>query len=107
MIVDGVVYIANGQDPEHGEGVGHLYAIDGTKRGDITKTGLLWHMTGSGVPSRRLPFTTAWCFIATFRFVHCVDAKTGNSTGNTTCWPRSGSATVIGGKSISAMMTET
>ncbi len=28
IIVGNVVYIANGQDPEHGEGVGHLYAID-------------------------------------------------------------------------------
>jgi len=37
------VYIANGQDPEHGEGVGHLYAIDATKRGDITQTGRVWH----------------------------------------------------------------
>jgi outer membrane protein assembly factor BamB len=36
IIVDGIIYIANGQDPEHGEGVGHLYAVDGTKRGDIT-----------------------------------------------------------------------
>ncbi len=37
------VYLANGQDPEHGEGVGHFYAIDPTKRGDITKTGLVFH----------------------------------------------------------------
>ena len=29
VIHENVVYIANGQDPEHGEGVGHLYAIDG------------------------------------------------------------------------------
>ena len=36
------VYIAMGQDPEHGEGPGHLYAIDATKRGDITKTGKIW-----------------------------------------------------------------
>jgi outer membrane protein assembly factor BamB len=43
IILDNVVYIANGQDPEHGEGVGHLYAIDATKRGDITKTGQIWH----------------------------------------------------------------
>src|SRR4029453_14667093 len=43
IIVGNVVYIANGQDPEHGEGVGHLYAIDGTQRGDITKTGQIWH----------------------------------------------------------------
>ena len=37
VIYENVVYIANGQDPEHGEGVGHLYAIDPTKRGDITQ----------------------------------------------------------------------
>ena len=43
IIIDNIVYIANGQDPEHGEGVGHLYAIDPTKRGDITKEGLIWH----------------------------------------------------------------
>ena len=36
VIYENVVYIANGQDPEHGEGVGHAYAIDATKRGDIT-----------------------------------------------------------------------
>ena len=28
VIFENVVYIANGQDPEHGEGVGHAYAID-------------------------------------------------------------------------------
>jgi len=36
------VYIAMGQDPEHGEGPGHMYAIDATKRGDISKTGAVW-----------------------------------------------------------------
>ena len=30
------VYIATGQDPEHGEGVGHLLCIDATKQGDVT-----------------------------------------------------------------------
>ncbi len=43
VIYDNKVFIAVGQDPEHGEGPGHLYAIDGTKRGDITKTGAVWH----------------------------------------------------------------
>ena len=43
VILENVVYIANGQDPEHGEGVGHMYAIDATKRGDITQSGRLWH----------------------------------------------------------------
>jgi outer membrane protein assembly factor BamB len=37
------VYLANGQDPEHGEGEGHLYCIDATKRGDITESGRVWH----------------------------------------------------------------
>jgi hypothetical protein len=32
------VYVAIGQDPEHGEGVGRLVCIDATKTGDITKT---------------------------------------------------------------------
>ena len=30
------MYIANGQDPEHGEGRGHLYCVDITKEGDIS-----------------------------------------------------------------------
>ena len=32
------VYIGNGQDPEHGEGVGHFYCIDATKRGDLSSS---------------------------------------------------------------------
>ena len=43
VVVEGVVYLANGQDPEHGEGVAHAYAIDATKRGDITESGRIWH----------------------------------------------------------------
>jgi outer membrane protein assembly factor BamB len=38
------VYLAVGQDPEHGEGPGHMYAIDATKRGDITESGKIWHV---------------------------------------------------------------
>lgn len=40
------VYIAVGQDPEHGEGIGHMYAIDPKgKSGDITsdKGATVWH----------------------------------------------------------------
>ncbi len=36
VVHDGLVYIAVGEDPEHGEGVGHLWCIDPTKRGDIS-----------------------------------------------------------------------
>ncbi|MEM9586538.1 MAG: PQQ-binding-like beta-propeller repeat protein [Planctomycetota bacterium] len=36
VVYDGLVYIAVGQDPEHGEGEGHLWCIDPTKRGDVS-----------------------------------------------------------------------
>lgn len=38
VIYDGLVYIAVGQDPEHGDGPGHLWCIDPTKRGDVSPT---------------------------------------------------------------------
>ncbi|RIK78005.1 MAG: serine/threonine protein kinase [Planctomycetota bacterium] len=36
VIYKGHVYIAVGEDPEHGDGVGHLWCIDPTKRGDVS-----------------------------------------------------------------------
>jgi len=36
VIYDGLVYVGVGEDPEHGEGIGHLYCIDPTKRGDVS-----------------------------------------------------------------------
>jgi outer membrane protein assembly factor BamB len=36
VLYDGLVYVAVGEDPEHGEGVGHLWCIDPTKRGDVS-----------------------------------------------------------------------
>ncbi len=78
IIVDNVVYIANGQDPEHGEGEGHLYAIDGTKTGDITKTGQLWHY---GEIRRSISTGAVYngiLFYSDFSgFLHALDAKTG------------------------------
>jgi outer membrane protein assembly factor BamB len=78
VIVDNVVYISNGQDPEHGEGVGHAYAIDGTKRGDITKTGLLWHFDKIRRSISTAAVKDGLVYLADFSgFLHCVDAKTG------------------------------
>jgi outer membrane protein assembly factor BamB len=37
VIVNNRMYIANGQDPEHGEGPGHLWCVDITKKGDISE----------------------------------------------------------------------
>ncbi len=38
VVYDGLVYIGVGEDPEHGEGPGHLWCIDPTKRGDVSPT---------------------------------------------------------------------
>ncbi|MEM8932009.1 MAG: PQQ-binding-like beta-propeller repeat protein [Acidobacteriota bacterium] len=46
VVHDDKVYIGVGQDPEHGEGPGNFWVIDGTKTGDITKTGAVWHRGG-------------------------------------------------------------
>jgi outer membrane protein assembly factor BamB len=37
VIYNDKVYVATGQDPEHGEGEGILWCIDPTKRGDVSK----------------------------------------------------------------------
>ena len=78
IILDNVVYIANGQDPEHGEGVGHLYAIDATKRGDITKTGQLWHYGDIRRSISTGALYNGILFYSDFSgFLHAIDAKTG------------------------------
>jgi len=78
VIIDNVVYIANGQDPEHGEGVGHMYAIDATKRGDITKSGMLWHYDKIRRSISTAAVRDGIVYIADFSgFVHALDAKTG------------------------------
>jgi outer membrane protein assembly factor BamB len=78
IIVDNVVYIANGQDPEHGEGVGHLYAIDATKRGDITESGRLWHYGDIRRSISTGALYNGILFFSDFSgFLHAVDAKTG------------------------------
>jgi outer membrane protein assembly factor BamB len=100
VIWDNKVYIANGQDPEHGEGVGHAYCIDATKRGDITKDGAVWHFD----KIRRSVSTGAiydgLLYYPDFSgFLHCLDAKTGKELWQhdmfAAIW---GSAVVIDGK---------
>jgi outer membrane protein assembly factor BamB len=78
VIIGNVVYIANGQDPEHGEGVGHMYAIDATKRGDITESGRLWHYTDIRRSISTPSIKDGVLYMADFSgFLHAVDAQTG------------------------------
>jgi outer membrane protein assembly factor BamB len=79
VIVGDVVYQANGQDPEHGEGVGHFYAIDATKRGDITKSGLIWQFDKIRRSISTAAVVDGLVYIADFSgYLHCLDAKTGH-----------------------------
>ncbi|HEU0176851.1 MAG TPA: PQQ-binding-like beta-propeller repeat protein [Blastocatellia bacterium] len=78
IIWDNKVYIANGQDPEHGEGVGHLYCIDATKRGDLTKDGLIWHFDKIRRSISTGAINDGLLYYPDFSgFLHCLDAKTG------------------------------
>ncbi len=77
VMLDGKVYIAVGQDPEHGEGVGHLWAIDATGSGDVTESHVVWHH-----PFRRTISTVAIhggiVYAANFSgFFHALDLGTG------------------------------
>jgi outer membrane protein assembly factor BamB len=74
------VYVATGQDPEHGEGVGHLVCVDATKTGDITKTGVIWEYKGihRSISTVSIDPDTSLLFVGDFSgFVHCLDAETG------------------------------
>ena len=83
VIYQNVVYIANGQDPEHGEGVGHMYAIDGTKRGDITKTGMVWHFDKIRRSISTAAIADGLVYVSDFSgYLHCLDAKTGQEYWN-------------------------
>jgi outer membrane protein assembly factor BamB len=94
------VFIANGQDPESGQGPGHLYAIDATKRGDITTSGRLWHYDKIKRSISTGAIANGLLFYADFTgYLHCLDVNTGQPywTHDTlsAVW---GSPMVIGGK---------
>jgi outer membrane protein assembly factor BamB len=73
------IYIATGQDPEHGEGVGNLTCIDATKTGDITKTGKIWSFDKIHRSLSTVSITPdGLLFVGDFSgFLHCLDAETG------------------------------
>lgn len=104
VFIDNSVVLAVGQDPEHGEGVGHLWRIDATKTGDISaelgeigsagkpnpNSGVIWHYGGEFKGEdgemeskfRRTMSTVSiykgMVFAADLSgFLHCVDLATG------------------------------
>lgn len=80
VIHDDKVYVAVGQDPEHGEAPGHLYAIDATMSGDVTGKAQVWHRGGEDF--NRTISTVAIADGIVYAadlsgFLYALDAKTG------------------------------
>jgi outer membrane protein assembly factor BamB len=107
VIHDNKVYIGVGQDPEHKFGVGHLWCIDMTKKGDVSpeivtdynvyppktkpnpNSAMVWHFGGPapkgfgrnyyfGRTMSSCAIHDGLCYAAELGgYVHCLDAKTG------------------------------
>jgi outer membrane protein assembly factor BamB len=100
VFIDNSIVLAVGQDPEHGEGVGHLFRIDATKTGDVSpeiltgagkltknpNSAQIWHYGGADEKGeliyRRTISTVAvhngLVFAADLSgYLHCLDFKTG------------------------------
>src|SRR5258708_13582249 len=74
------VYVAVGQDPEHGEGVGILTCIDATKTGDVSGTAKIWtcDKIHRSISSVSIDPDSGLLFVGDFSgFVYCLDAETG------------------------------
>jgi outer membrane protein assembly factor BamB len=80
VFYDGKVFIAVGQDPEHGEGEGHLWAIDASGEGDITSSGAVWHFGGEDYNRTvsTVAISDGLLYAADLSgFVYCLDVATG------------------------------
>jgi outer membrane protein assembly factor BamB len=80
VIEENRVYVANGQDPEHGDGPGRFHCIDATKRGDITETGSIWHYKEIRRSISAAAVAGGLVYIPDYTgFLHCLDARTGEA----------------------------
>ncbi len=80
VIVNDIVYVGVGQDPEHGEGPGNLWAIDPGMDGDVTEKAVIWHRGGEDFhrTMSSASIVDDLMYIADLNgFVYCLDPKTG------------------------------
>jgi len=78
VIHDDRVYVAIGQDPEHGEGAGALSCIDATGSGDMTTAGPVWQYTAINRAISTVSVADGLLYAADYAgVVHCLDAATG------------------------------
>jgi len=80
VVFDDKVFLAVGDDPEFGDGPGHLYAIDATKQGDITESGRIWHVGGEEYHRSlsTVAIADGLLYAADLTgFLYCLNVKTG------------------------------
>lgn len=78
VFAEGHVFMSVGQDPDHGNGVGHTYRINPSGRGDITESGKVWQYDKIGRSISTAAVADGLVFVSDFRgILHCLDAKTG------------------------------
>ncbi len=75
---DGKIFLAVGQDPDNGQGVGHMYCIDPSKTGDITESGRVWHYDKIRRSISTAGISDGLVYISDFSgFLHCLDIPSG------------------------------
>jgi len=75
---DGKIFLAVGQDPDNGQGVGHMYCIDPSKTGDITESGRVWHYDKIRRSISTAGISDGLVYISDFSgFLHCLDIASG------------------------------
>ena len=75
---NGRIFLAVGQEPENGEGVGNIYCIDPAQRGDITQSGRIWRNSGIRRSLSTAAIADGLLYIADFTgFLHCLDLHSG------------------------------
>lgn len=80
VIYDDKVLIGVGQDPEHGSGIGQLWAIDGSGNGDVTSTHQVWHLGGKdfGRTMSTVAIKDGLLYIPDLTgFLYCIDYTSG------------------------------
>ncbi|HEX5719374.1 MAG TPA: PQQ-binding-like beta-propeller repeat protein [Thermoanaerobaculia bacterium] len=80
VVFDDKVYVGVGEDPEHGEGIGHLWVVDASMEGDVTGKAVVWHRGGEDF--HRTISTVAIADGIVYAadlsgHLHALDAKTG------------------------------
>ena len=81
VVYENKVFVAVGQDPEHGEGVGHLWCIDASQTGDTTDTAAVWHF-GDEQFNRTMStvaIADGLLYISDLSgYLYCLDVNTGD-----------------------------